>query len=63
MSDSRWASFSFMCISLLILGVRKPRPLLATAFSIAAAGYVGFIVVLNTRFPHGPVEYILARIF
>jgi uncharacterized membrane protein len=56
------AIFFFMCTTMLILGVRKPVSLLVTAFSVAAAGYVGFIVVLNTRFPHGPVENILARI-
>ena len=55
--------FCFMCATMLVLGVRKPLPLLVTAFSVAAGGYVGFIVVLNTRFPHGPVENLLARIF
>ena len=55
--------FCFMCATLLVLGVRKPLPLLVTAFSVAAGGYVGFIAILNTRFPHGPVENILARIF
>jgi len=57
------AIFCFMCATMLVLGVRKPIPLLATALAVAAGGYVGFIVVLNTRFPHGPVENILARIF
>jgi hypothetical protein len=55
--------FLFMCASLFILGVRKPRPILATAFSMAAGGYVLFIALLDTRFPHGPIEYLLARIF
>ena len=55
--------FCFMCATMLVLGVRKPLPLLTTALAVAAGGYVGFIVVLNTRFPHGPVENILARIF
>ena len=55
--------FLFMCASLLILGVRKPRPILATALSMAAGGYVLFIALLDTRFPHGPVEHLLARIF
>ncbi|MDI7259114.1 MAG: tripartite tricarboxylate transporter TctB family protein [Thermodesulfobacteriota bacterium] len=57
------AIFCFMCSALLILGVRKPLLLLVTAFSVATGGYVGFIVILNTRFPHGLVEKILARIF
>jgi len=57
------AVFCFMCATMLVLGVRKPLPLLATALAVAAGGYAGFIVVLNTRFPHGPVENILARIF
>ncbi len=55
------AIFFFMCATMLVLGVRKPLALLATALSVAAGGYVGFIVVLNTRFPHGPVENLLAR--
>jgi hypothetical protein len=57
------AIFCFMCATMLVLGVRKPLSLLVTAFSVAAGGYVGFIVVLNTRFPHGPVENLMARIF
>ena len=57
------AIFCFMCATMLVLGVRKPLPLLVTAFSVAAGGYVGFIAILNTRFPHGPVENLLARIF
>ena len=57
------AVFCFMCATMLVLGVRKPLPLLATALAVAAAGYVGFIAILNTRFPHGPVETALARIF
>ena len=57
------AIFCFMCATMLVLGVRKPLPLLAAAFTVAAGGYVGFIVILNTRFPHGPVENLLARIF
>ncbi|MHB9096440.1 MAG: tripartite tricarboxylate transporter TctB family protein [Syntrophales bacterium] len=56
------AMFLFMCATMLVLGVRKPLPLLATALTVAAGAYVGFIAILNTRFPHGPVETILARI-
>ena len=56
------AVFFFMCATMLVLGVRKPLPLLVTAFSVAAGAYVGFIVILNTRFPHGPVENLLARL-
>ncbi len=57
------AIFCFMCATMLVLGVRKPLPLLTTALSVAVGGYVGFIAILNTRFPHGPVENLLARIF
>jgi hypothetical protein len=56
------AIFFFMCATMLVLGVRKPLPLLATALAVAAGGYVGFIAILNTRFPHGPVENLLARL-
>jgi hypothetical protein len=57
------AIFCFMGATMLVLGVRKPLPLLATALTVAAGAYAGFIVILNTRFPHGPVETVLARIF
>ena len=57
------AIFCFMCAAMLILGVRKPLPLLATALAVSAGVYTGFIVILSTRFPHGPVENLLARIF
>jgi hypothetical protein len=55
------ALFFFMCATMLVLGVRKPLVLLGTALAVAAGGYVGFIAILNTRFPHGPVENLLAR--
>lgn len=55
--------FLFMGTTMFVLGVRKPLPLLAMALIVAAGAYVGFIVVLNTRFPRGPVETVLARIF
>lgn len=57
------AIFCFMCATMLVLGVRKPLPFFIAAFTVAAGGYVGFILILNTRFPHGPVETVLARIF
>ena len=57
------AVFCFMCATMFVLGVRKPIALLATALCVAAGGYIGFIAILNTRFPHGPVENLLARIF
>jgi hypothetical protein len=56
------AIFCFMCATMLVLGVRKPLPLLAAALTVSTGGYVGFIVILNTRFPHGPVENLLARL-
>lgn len=55
--------FLFMCAALLILGVRKWRDIFVVAFSMAAGGYVLFIAVLDTRFPHGPIEELLTRIF
>jgi hypothetical protein len=56
------AIFCFMSATMLVLGVRKPLPLLAAALTVASGGYVGFIVILKTRFPHGPVENLLARL-
>ena len=57
------AVFLLMSVLLLILGVRKPLPLLAMAFGMAAGQYFLFIVLLNARFPRGPVENILSKLF
>jgi hypothetical protein len=55
--------FLFMCAAMLILGVRSPRRLLAVAAGVALGGWALFILFLDTRFPRGPVEQLLARLF
>jgi hypothetical protein len=49
--------------SLWIMGVRRPKPLLGIAFAVAAAAYALFIATINSDFPHGPVEQLLAGAF
>jgi hypothetical protein len=46
-----------------VLGTRSLRTLLTLATVTAAGGYVFFIAILDTRFPHGPVEHLLGRLF
>jgi hypothetical protein len=52
-------TFLFMLSSMLVLGNRSWRVLLAIAGATAAGGYVFFIAILDARFPHGPVERLL----
>jgi hypothetical protein len=55
--------FLFMGAAMLILGVRSPRRLLAVAGGVALSGWALFILFLDTRFPRGPIEQLLARLF
>ena len=52
-----------MLASMLVMGVREPRPLLGTAFGVAVCCYLMFIALLDTNFPHGPIEKMLAPLF
>jgi len=52
-----------MAAALTLMGVRKVSTVLAISFSVAAAAYVLFIAVLDSAFPHGPIEQLLARLF
>ncbi len=52
-----------MAAALTLMGVRKISTVLAISFSVAAAAYVLFIAVLDSAFPHGPIEQLLARLF
>jgi hypothetical protein len=56
-------TFVFMLSSMAVLGTRSLRTLLTVATVTAAGGYVFFIAILDTRFPHGPVEHLLGRLF
>ena len=57
------ALFLAAAAALYLMGVRKRTHLFWTPFSLAAVAYVMFIVVLDARFPRGPVEILLARLF
>jgi hypothetical protein len=46
--------------SLLIMGVRSRVALVCVPLAIAAAAYLMFILLLQSDFPHGPVEKLLA---
>ena len=46
--------------SLLLMGVRRRIALICVPLAIAAAAYLMFIVLLQSDFPHGPIEKLLA---
>jgi len=49
-----------MAAALVIMGVRKPSIVLWISFAVAAAAYVLFIAVLDSAFPHGPIEKLFS---
>jgi hypothetical protein len=49
--------------SMLVMGVREPRPLIGTALGVAVSCYLMFIALLDTNFPRGPIEAALAPLF
>jgi hypothetical protein len=55
--------FLGMLVSMLVMGVREPKSLLGTAFGVAACCYLMFIALLDSNFPHGPIEALLAPLF
>jgi len=52
-----------MLAALRIMGVRKPSTLLWVSFAVVAAAYLLFIATLDSAFPHGPIERLLAALF
>ena len=52
-----------MGLALWTMGVRKPGAIAGVSFAVAAAAYLLFIAVLDSAFPHGPLEQLLARLF
>lgn len=56
------ALFLAMLASMLILGVRDPRALIGISLAVAAAVYVLFIVLLQSRLPVGPFEALLGSV-
>ncbi|HET7634355.1 MAG TPA: tripartite tricarboxylate transporter TctB family protein [Burkholderiales bacterium] len=55
--------FLFLVLAMLVLGVRSWRKLIGVALGSALCGYLMFIVILDTPFPHGPLEVLLGRLF
>jgi hypothetical protein len=49
-----------MAAALVIMGVRKPSTVLWISFAVAAAAYLLFIALLDSAFPHGPIEKLLS---
>jgi hypothetical protein len=45
------------------MGVREPATIAWVSFAVAGAAYLLFIAALDSAFPHGPVEQLLARLF
>lgn len=52
-----------MAAALWAMGVRRPGVIAAVAGTTAATVYVLFIAVLDSSFPHGPIERLLAGLF
>jgi hypothetical protein len=57
------ALFLAMLAALYLMGVRKPWPLIGTSIGAAAAAYLMFFVALDSDFPRGPVEHLIAALF
>jgi hypothetical protein len=51
--------FLFLLSGMWLLGVRAARHLVIIPLTASAVGYLLFIVALDTRLPHGPVEMLL----
>jgi hypothetical protein len=54
--------FLGLAAGLALMGVRKRSHLIWTPFAVAASAYILFIAVLNSDFPHGPVENAVAAL-
>ena len=57
------ALFFATAAALVLMGVRKRAHLFWIPFAVAAAAYIMFIAILDSQFPRGPVELLLARLF
>jgi tripartite tricarboxylate transporter TctB family protein len=51
-----------MMVSLWIMGVRKPVRVVLISVVVAASAYLLFIAALDSAFPHGPIENVLAHL-
>ena len=51
-----------MLASLWAMGVRRPLVLIGISVAVAASAYVLFIATLDSAFPHGPIENLIAAL-
>lgn len=49
-----------MAAALAIMGVRRPSTLVWISVAVSAAAYLLFIAVLDSAFPHGPIEKLFS---
>lgn len=49
-----------MLAALLVMGVRRGAVLIGLPVVVAAAAYLLFILLLQSEFPHGPIEKLLS---
>ena len=54
--------FLGLCAALYTVGIRRPKVLLAVSAIAAAAVYILFIAILDSAFPHGPVEHAVSAV-
>lgn len=57
------AVFLATMAALALMGVRRRSQLFWTPFGVSAAAYIMFVAILDSQFPRGPVEMLLARLF
>jgi hypothetical protein len=55
--------FLAMALALRLMGVRRPATILWVSCAVAGAAYLLFVAILDSAFPHGPIEQLLARLF
>jgi hypothetical protein len=56
-------TFLLLIAIMVLLGVRSPLLILGISIVLSALGYLFFIVLLDTRFPPGPIERLIERLF
>lgn len=49
-----------MAAALAIMGVRRPLTIVWISVAVSAAAYLLFIAVLDSSFPHGPIEKLFS---
>jgi hypothetical protein len=52
--------FVAMAAALVIMGVRRASTVLLISLAVAAAAYLLFIALLDSSFPHGPIEKLFS---